>query len=90
MSFLLQILFIYFFWPYHSACVILVPQPGIEPVPPASLHWESGVLTTGHPGMSLSFTHLMAMCKVFNEMVVFYSFLTCQNTKLSTLLMSTA
>ena len=27
-----------------AACGILVPQPGIEPVP---LHWEHGVLTTG-------------------------------------------
>ena len=24
-----------FFYLYHAACEILVPQPGIEPVPPA-------------------------------------------------------
>ena len=23
----------FFFWPYHTACGILVPQPEIEPVP---------------------------------------------------------
>ena len=23
-----------FLWPHHAACGILVPQPGIEPVPP--------------------------------------------------------
>ena len=36
----------FFFWPHHTACRILVPQPGIEPVPPAlemqSLnHWTT-------------------------------------------------
>ena len=25
----------FFFWPYRTACVILVPQPGFKPVPPA-------------------------------------------------------
>ena len=25
----------FFFWPCQAACGILVPQPGIEPVPPA-------------------------------------------------------
>ena len=34
------------FWPHSTACGILVPQPGIEPVPPAleaqSLnHWTA-------------------------------------------------
>ena len=37
---------LFFFWPHHVACGILVPQPGIKPVPPAlgvqSLnHWTS-------------------------------------------------
>ena len=32
---LLLLLFIFYFWPCHVACGILVPQPGIEPVPPA-------------------------------------------------------
>ena len=25
----------FFFWPHSVACKILVPQPGVEPVPPA-------------------------------------------------------
>ena len=28
-----NILFYLFIWPYHAACGILVPQPGIEPGP---------------------------------------------------------
>ena len=28
--------FLVFFWLRHVACGILVPQPGIEPVPPAA------------------------------------------------------
>ena len=36
----------FFFWPHYAACGILVPRPGIEPVPPAlgaqSLnHWTT-------------------------------------------------
>ena len=27
--------FVFFFWPRHMACEILVPKPGIEPRPPA-------------------------------------------------------
>ena len=38
------------FWPRCTACRILVPQPGIEPAPPAL---EGGILTTGLPGKSL-------------------------------------
>ena len=39
-------LFYFSFWPCHTACRILVPQSGIEPVPPAvetqSLnHWTT-------------------------------------------------
>ena len=35
-----------FFWPHHSACRILVPQPGMEPRPSAvrvqsSNHWTA-------------------------------------------------
>ena len=41
----LKYLFIY--WARHKACTILVPQPGIEPMPPCS-----GILTTGLPGNS--------------------------------------
>lgn len=36
------------FWLYHAAGGILVPQPGIEPVP----HWKLRILTTRPPGMS--------------------------------------
>ena len=46
MGFLFPDFFFFFFWPHHAACGILVPQPGIEPVPPAveaqSLnHWTA-------------------------------------------------
>ena len=40
---------IYFFWPCHTACGILVPQPWIEPGP---RQWKHRVLTTGPPGNS--------------------------------------
>ena len=33
-----------FFWPCHMACRILLPQPGIKPMPPIV---EAGVLSTG-------------------------------------------
>ena len=36
------------FWPCHTACRILVPQPFSCP-----LQWKHGVLTTGPPGNSL-------------------------------------
>ena len=43
--------FFFFFWPCHMACGILVPQPGIAPVPPAlealSLnHWTTREVPT--------------------------------------------
>ena len=41
------------FWSHHVARRILVPRPGIQPVPPAV---EAGVLTTGPPGRSLWWT----------------------------------
>ena len=44
-------LFFSIFWLHHTACGILVPQPGIEPTSPAV---EPGVLTPGLPGRSLS------------------------------------
>ena len=40
---------IFIFWPCHSPCRILVPQPEIKPTP---LHWEHGVLATTPPGKS--------------------------------------
>ena len=39
----------FFFWPCITAFGILVPQPGIEPVP---LHWKHGLVTIGPPGKS--------------------------------------
>ena len=38
----------------HTACGILVPQPGISPGP---LHWKLGVLTIGPPGKSWESVH---------------------------------
>ena len=43
-------LFLKVFRLHCAACGILVPQPGIKPVP--TLHWEHGVLTTELPGRS--------------------------------------
>ena len=40
----------FFFWPCHAACGILVPQPGIEPTPPAL---EAQSLNNWTPGKSL-------------------------------------
>ena len=33
------------FWPLLAACEILVPQPGIEPVPPAVEGWSPNLWT---------------------------------------------
>ena len=35
LAFVVYRLFFFFFWPHCAACRILVPQPGIEPTPPA-------------------------------------------------------
>ena len=40
---------LFLFWPHYAACKILVPQPGIEPTPPAV---EAQSLTGGPPGQS--------------------------------------
>ena len=45
----LLFLFVYLFWLCHKACEILVPQPGIKPIPPAL---EAQILTTELPGKS--------------------------------------
>ena len=47
---LLYFIYAFNFWPHRTTCGILVPQPGIEPTPPAL---EGGLLTTGPPGKSL-------------------------------------
>ena len=47
--------FFFFYYIYifgHAACGILVPQPGIKPMP-HPLQWKRGVLTTGPPRKSL-------------------------------------
>ena len=31
---------LFFFWPHRTACGILVPQPGIKPMPPALEVWS--------------------------------------------------
>ena len=54
------------FWPCCVAWGILVPWPGIEPVP---LPWKRGVLTTGPPGKSwivpfLSCVHRENICVI--------------------------
>ena len=35
------------FWPCHAPCGILVPRPGMEPVPPAMEVWSLNHWTTG-------------------------------------------
>ena len=59
--FLNEILFIYLFWPHRAACGILVPQPGIEPMPHTveaqSLnHWAAREVP-GFPLLNDSFHH---------------------------------
>ena len=48
------ILFYFTLWLRRTACVILIPQKGIEPRPP---QWKHRVLTTGPPGNSLYFKY---------------------------------
>ena len=46
---------IVFFWPCHVACGILVPQRGVEPVPPAVEVWSPNYWTTREfPGLVIS------------------------------------
>ena len=48
--FILKRLFFFFhFWPHLEACGILVPWPGMKPLP---LQWKCSVLTTEPPGKS--------------------------------------
>ena len=48
--------FLEIFWPCCMVCRILVPKPGIEPMP---LHWQHKFLTTGPSGKSLRQLSLM-------------------------------
>ena len=50
----------FFFWPHHTACGILVAQPGVKPTPPAvealSLnHWAAGEVP-GHYSLKMQVT----------------------------------
>ena len=55
----------FFFWPQHLACRILVPQPGIEPEPPAMEVWSPNCCTTKEFP-----TFQVADCFSFNECLV--------------------
>ena len=51
--------FFFFFLPHHAACKILVPQPGIEPVPPEIVvrsfnHWMASEV----PRINILFSEL--------------------------------
>ena len=39
-------MYIYIFWPHRVACGILVPRPGIKPIPPALGAWSPNHWTT--------------------------------------------
>ena len=59
-----------FFWPHHAACWILVPWPGIKPVPPAlevrSLnHWTQGSPQEFMLWYRHSFSSLRLRCSTF-------------------------
>ena len=49
--------FCFCFWPHSMACRILVPQPGIEPTPPAVEAWNLNHWTTKEIPVSSCFYH---------------------------------
>ena len=57
-------LFIYLFWPHHSAYRIFLNQ-GLNPHP---LHWEHRVLTTGPPGKLHWLSWSFLLWKILKEM----------------------
>ena len=64
------IIYLFFFWPHHAACWILVPWPGIKPVPPAlevrSLnHWTQGSPQEFMLWYRHSFSSLRLRCSTF-------------------------
>ena len=69
-------LYIYIFWPCRAACGILVPRPGIEPMPRAL-----GVQrkSTGPPGKSLYFTFFNPLHEAIQSPTLA---LNCNNTKI--------
>ena len=65
-SFILFFNFNVYFWPHYTACGILVPRPGIEPMPPVvgsrSLNrWTSGEVSVLW-ALILSQALLLALC----------------------------
>ena len=60
----------YYYWPRSTACRILVPWPGMEPMPPAV---ETGSLTTGPRGKSLFFFFFFFKVSFY----LFYLWLCC-------------
>ena len=78
---LLRFSFFFFFWPHHAACGILVPLPGIEPVPPALRAWSLDHLTAREvpamlflcPSGSLPWRQLLAVsCILFMCVCVYH------------------
>ena len=50
----------YFFWPHHRACGILVPQQGIEPMPPA-FEGQSVNQWTTREVLVITFSHVVML-----------------------------
>ena len=76
--------FIYFYWPCRTACGILVPRPGIEPVPPAvetqSLnHWTTREVPRWYTFFFLAALGLRCCMQAFSLVAVSggYSSLRC-------------
>lgn len=68
-----------FFWLYHIAYRILVPQPGVKPTPSAVEVWS---ITTGSPRMSPQYfkEKLIIICLIIMTTIVereFYMNISC-------------
>ena len=61
---------VFVFWPRHVARGILVPRPGIKPVP---LRWKCRVLTTGPPGKSCDYGFYLWYFTMFKRAIVLIS-----------------
>ena len=59
---------LFFFWPHCVACGVLVPRPGICPVPPVL---EGSILTPGllekSHGYNFLFSHLATLSPCYND-----------------------
>ena len=60
-------LFIWLSWVLVAACRILVPQPGIEPKPPALGAWSLSHWTSGSPSGSFIFSFLSILFISMNK-----------------------